>query len=65
MTAAFGLNGAENRAESLKQNFDTEYPISYFAVYFEPSFGIGATFSCLHIEIVEALPCNAEGSPTS
>jgi hypothetical protein len=36
----------------------------YFAVDFDPSFGIDATFTCLRIEIAEALPCNADGSPT-
>jgi hypothetical protein len=35
-----------------------------FAVDFEPAFGIDATFTCLRIEIVEAVPCDAEGSTT-
>jgi hypothetical protein len=39
-----------------------EGPTPYFAVDFEPSFGIDATFTCLRIEIVEAVPCDAEGS---
>ena len=41
-----------------------EGPTPYFAVDFEPSFGIDASFTCLRIEIVEAVPCDAEGNPT-
>lgn len=55
--AIFGLG--------IQQKTRDEGPTPYFAVDFEPSFGIDATFTCLRLEIVEALPCNAEGSPTS
>ena len=40
-----------------------EGPTPYFAVDFDSSFGMGATFTWLRIEIVEAIPCNAEGTP--
>ena len=54
--AIFGLG--------IEQKTRDEGPTPYFAVDFEPSFGIGATFTCLRIEIVEAVPCDAEGSIT-
>ncbi len=54
--AIFGLG--------IEQKTRDEGPTAYFAVDFEPSFGIDATFTCLRIEIVEAVPCNAEGRPT-
>jgi len=48
----------------IEQKTRDEGPTPYFAVDFEPSFGVGATFTCLRIEIVEAMPCDAEGSTT-
>jgi len=50
--AIFGL-GIEQKARE-------EGPTPYFAVDFEPSFGIEATFTCLRIEIVEAISCDPE-----
>jgi hypothetical protein len=52
--AIFGLG--------IEQKNRDEGPTPYFAVDFEPSFGIDATFTCLRIEIAEAVPCDAEGS---
>jgi len=51
--AIFGL--------AIEQKTRDEGPTPYFTVDFEPSFGIDATFSCLRIEILEAIPCDAEG----
>jgi hypothetical protein len=48
----------------IEQKTREEGPTSYFAVDFEPAFGIDASFTCLRIEIVEAVPCDAEGNPT-
>jgi hypothetical protein len=64
------MNSSLNSVSTCLKVVDTrrtrdEGPTPYFAVDFDPSFGIGATFTCLRVEIVEALPCNAEGSPTS
>lgn len=53
--AIFGLE--------IEQKSREEGPTPYFAVTFDPSFGIGATFTCRRIEIVEAVSCNAEGAP--
>ncbi|HME13293.1 MAG TPA: Imm50 family immunity protein [Candidatus Acidoferrum sp.] len=53
--AIFGLG--------IEQKTREEGPTPYFAVDFEPSFGIGATFTCLRIEIVEAVSCDPEGTP--
>jgi hypothetical protein len=54
--AIFGL-GIEQKTR------DEGGPTPYFAVDFEPSFGIGATFTCSRIEIADVVPCNAEGIP--
>jgi len=35
----------------------------FFEVQFHPSFGIGASFQCGAIEVVEVTPCNEEGIP--
>lgn len=54
--AIFGLG--------IEQKTRDEGPTLYFAVDFEPSFGIDAAFTCQRIEIVDAVPYDAEGSPT-
>jgi hypothetical protein len=38
-------------------------PSPYFAVDFDPSVGIDATFTCLRIEITEAIPYDRQGVP--
>ena len=53
--AIFGLN--------IEQRTREEGPSPYFAVDFDPSFGIDASFTCLRIEITEALPCDPDGNP--
>lgn len=40
-----------------------EGPSPYFAVHIDPAFGMGASFSCLRVEVVDAIPCNAVGKP--
>jgi hypothetical protein len=55
--AIFGLG--------IEQKTRDEGPSPYFAVDFEPSFGIGATFTCSRIEIADVVPCNAEGILTT
>jgi hypothetical protein len=54
--AIFGLG--------IEQKTRDEGPTPFFAVDFEPSFGIDATFTCLRIAIAEAVPCDAEGNTT-
>jgi hypothetical protein len=39
----------------------TEGPSPYFAVELEPAFGLGASFKCLRIEVVDAVPCSENG----
>ena len=51
----FGL-GIEHRTRD-------EGPSPYFSVHFDQCFGIGAAFTCLRIEIVEAMSCDPEGNP--
>jgi Immunity protein 50 len=53
--AIFGL--------AIEQQTRSDGPTPYFVVDFESSFGIDATFTCLRIEITEAIPCDAEGRP--
>jgi len=36
-------------------------PSPYFAVEVAPAFGMGASFKCLRMEVVEAIPCSDEG----
>lgn len=55
--AIFGLG--------IEQKTRKEGSTPYFAVDFERSFGMGATFTCLRIEILDAVPCDAEGNPAS
>jgi Immunity protein 50 len=38
-------------------------PSSYFVVHLEPAFGMGASFSCLRVEVVDAIPCSEVGKP--
>jgi hypothetical protein len=54
--ALFGLN--------IDHRTRTEGPSPYFTVAFDPSFGIDASFTCLRIEITEALPCDHQGNPS-
>jgi hypothetical protein len=39
----------------------SEGPSPYFAVEVEPAFGMAASFKCLRMEVVEAVPCSDEG----
>lgn len=55
--AIYGLSlKAEERGEDLPP---------YVLVEFEPSFGIGASFRCSRAEVVEAVPCDANGEPSA
>jgi len=38
-------------------------PSPIFAVHFDPAFGMGATFVCGRIEVVDAAACSSEGKP--
>jgi len=38
-------------------------PSLYFAVRFDPSFGIDSSFECLQIEVADAVPCGDDGTP--
>jgi hypothetical protein len=39
----------------------SEGPSPYFSVEVEPAFGMGASFKCLRMEVVEAVACSGEG----
>jgi hypothetical protein len=43
----------------------TERPSPYFAVEVDPAFGMGASFKCLRIEVVDAVPCSDDGKAIS
>jgi hypothetical protein len=55
--AIFGLDIEQKTRE------DGDTP--YFAVEFEPCYGMYAIFTCRQIEILEAIPCDDQGSPLS
>ena len=38
-------------------------PSPCFVVHLEPAFGMGASFSCLRVEVVDAIPCSEVGKP--
>lgn len=38
-------------------------PSPYFVVGIDPAFGMGSSFECLGIEIVDAIRCDEEGQP--
>src|ERR1700683_1383336 len=40
----------------------TDGPSPYFAVEIDPVFGIAASFTCLHAAVIEAVPCNPDGT---
>jgi hypothetical protein len=42
-----------------------EGPTPYFGVTMEPAFGMGTSFQCLRVVVVDALPCDGEGKPTA
>jgi len=39
-------------------------PSPYLAVEMESGFGVGARFTCLGAEVLDAVPCDEEGRPT-
>ena len=41
----------------------TEGPSPYFAVELVAAFGMGASFKCLGMEVLDAIPCTSEGIP--
>jgi hypothetical protein len=43
----------------------TEGPSPYFAVEVEPAFGMGASFKCLRVEVLNAVPCSDDGKVIS
>jgi hypothetical protein len=40
----------------------TDGPSPYFEVEIVPAFGFAASFICLHVTVVEAMPCNPDGT---
>jgi Immunity protein 50 len=39
----------------------TEGPSPYFAVEVVSAFGMGASFKCLRVEVLDAVPCSDDG----
>jgi hypothetical protein len=50
---------------SLTSRERTDGPSPYFAIELVPAFGIGASFTCLRMEVVDAMPCTEKGKPFS
>ena len=55
--AIFGL--------SITREERPEGPSPLFVVNFDPAFGMGASFTCGRIEVVDAVPCSENGTPIS
>ena len=43
----------------------SEGPSPLFDVHFDPAFGMGATFTCSRVEVVDAVPCTEDGKGRS
>jgi Immunity protein 50 len=48
---------------SISQEERDESPSPYFKVHFDPAFGMGASFTCLRIELADVTPCGEDGHP--
>jgi hypothetical protein len=46
---------------ALRNEQRTEGPSPYFAVEVNPAFGMGASFKCLRVEVLDAMPCSDDG----
>ncbi len=46
-------------------NSRAQGPSPHFVVKIESAFGMGASFECLGIEVVDAVPCSENGKPIS
>ena len=46
---------------ALRSEQRAEGPSPYFAVEIEPAFGMGASFKCLRVEVLDAVPCSEDG----
>src|ERR1700685_3432465 len=46
---------------TLSSHERTKPPSPYFAVQLVPAFGINASFKCIGVEVVDAVPCAADG----
>ena len=40
----------------------SQAPSPYFTVELEPAYGIEASFTCLRVEVSEAIPCGSDGN---
>ncbi len=54
-------NGVAGTCATLRNYPPDKGPSPYFAVEVEPAFGMGASFKCLRIEVVDAVPCSDDG----
>ena len=65
----FQMEGFNHQNAVMELQLSTEErnqgPSPYFAVTVEPAFGMGASFKCLRIEVVDAVPCSDEGKTIS
>ena len=46
---------------SIEQRECTDGPSPFFFVEFKPAFGISASFTCSHVEVVDAVSCTEDG----
>jgi len=50
---------------SISSRQRSEGPSPYFDVEVVPAFGMGASFKCLQIEVIDAVPCAENGKTLS
>ncbi len=46
---------------SIAREERSQGPTPIFVVHFDPAFGMGATFTCSRVEVVDASPCSEDG----
>jgi hypothetical protein len=50
---------------SIVQEERAQPPSPVFAVRFDAAFGMGASFSCSRVEVVDEVPCSSDGIPSA
>lgn len=61
--AGFNQQNAIMDMEILRRE-RTDGPSPYFEVEIAPAFGLAASFTCLSVTVVEAMPCDPDGTLT-
>lgn len=64
---AFKMDGFNHQnaiyALSMERQERSDGPSPFFAVQFQPAFGVGASFRSMDVEVLDAIPCTQHGEP--